>query len=295
MERINLQQLTSGDWMQRFPHWQKPLSLWVTLICIALSAWIVGKMIWMLHSEQATVAAWSANASAQPKTNSGMDISVLQKGDLFGHYNDQTPPPAPVKVDAPKTRLNLVLVGVVASSEPSQSLAVIANRGSQATYGLNEVIEGTRVKLKAVMPDRVIIDNSGRDETLMLEGIDYSKVSAQPAAAPTRTAKDTPVEDKLDAIRAAVAKNPREIFQYVTLSQLKQDDKILGYRVSPGKDPALFESVGLQNGDIATQLNGLDLTDPDVMSKVFESITDLTEINLTVERDGQQHDIYIQF
>ncbi|MGT0149781.1 hypothetical protein ACT691_10065 [Vibrio metschnikovii] len=43
------------------------------------------------------------------------------------------------------------------------------------------------------------------------------------------------------------------------------------------------------------QLNGLDLTDPSAMTQVFESISDLTELNLTVERDGQQHDIYIQF
>ncbi|EEX39196.1 general secretion pathway protein C [Vibrio furnissii CIP 102972] len=296
MERINFQQLTSGDWMQHLARWQKPMSVWVALICIAWSAWIVGQMVWMLPAEQTAVGGWVASTTTQTQTQSGMDISGLQQGDLFGQYNEQAPAVVKtVKVDAPKTRLNLELVGVVASSEPRLSLAVIANRGSQATYGLNEVIEGTRVKLKAVLPDRVIIDNSGRDETLMLEGIDYSKMSAQPAPAPSRAAQSASVDDKLDAIRAAVAKNPREIFQYVTLSQLKQDDKILGYRVSPGKDSALFESVGLQNGDIATQLNGLDLTDPDVMSKVFESISDLTEINLTVERDGQQHDIYIQF
>ncbi|ADT85723.1 type II secretory pathway, component EpsC [Vibrio furnissii NCTC 11218] len=296
MERINFQQLTSGDWMQHLARCQKPMSVWVALICIAWSAWIVGQMVWMLPAEQTAVGGWVASTTTQTQTQSGMDISGLQQGDLFGQYNEQAPAVVKtVKVDAPKTRLNLELVGVVASSEPRLSLAVIANRGSQATYGLNEVIEGTRVKLKAVLPDRVIIDNSGRDETLMLEGIDYSKMSAQPAPAPSRAAQSASVDDKLDAIRAAVAKNPREIFQYVTLSQLKQDDKILGYRVSPGKDSALFESVGLQNGDIATQLNGLDLTDPDVMSKVFESISDLTEINLTVERDGQQHDIYIQF
>ncbi|MGT0149779.1 type II secretion system protein N [Vibrio metschnikovii] len=48
---------------------------------------------------------------------------------------------APVQVDAPPTRLNLTLVGVVASNELERSLAVIANRGQQATYGLNEQIE----------------------------------------------------------------------------------------------------------------------------------------------------------
>ncbi|NCO47004.1 MAG: type II secretion system protein GspC, partial [Vibrio sp.] len=168
-----------------------------------------------------------------------------------------------------------------------------------ATYGVNEVIEGTRVKLKAVFNDRVIIDNSGRDETLMLDGIDYHKPSvATPervVASNVRGNNPASAEEKLDDIRAAIASNPQEIFKYVRLSQVKRDDKVLGYRVSPGQSPELFESVGLQDGDVAIALNGQDLTDPDAMNKIFQSVSELTEMNLTVERDGQSHDIYIQF
>ena len=61
---------------------------------------------------------------------------------------------------------------------------MIANRGTQATYGINEEIEGTRAKLKAVLIDRVIIDNSGRDETLMLEGIEYKRLAVSAPASP---------------------------------------------------------------------------------------------------------------
>ncbi|QXO17535.1 type II secretion system protein GspC [Vibrio ostreae] len=299
VERISFQPLASVNWMQRLSGWQKPLSVWLAVLCIALSAWIVGKMVWMFHGDQTAVSAWAPSVTARQTNQTHFDLTNLQQGAIFGRYSEKvTPVATPVKVDAPKTRLNLVLVGVVASSEPTQSLAVIANRGQQSTYGLNEVIEGTRVKLKAVLPDRVIIDNSGRNETLMLEGLDYSKLNTAQPERRARNSAETGAndqEDKLAAIRAAVANNPSEIFQYVTMSQVKQDDQILGYRVSPGKDRALFEAVGLQNGDIATQINGLDLTDPDVMSKLFESVSDLTELNLTVERDGQQHDIYIQF
>ncbi len=104
-----------------------------------------------------------------------------------------------------------------------------------------------------------------------------------------------PNEDKLDKIRQAILKKPQEIFQYVRLSQVKEEDTIVGYRVSPGKDASLFESSGLENGDIATEFNGFDLTAPDVMNKLASSMSDMTEINLTVLRDGQQYDIYIQF
>ncbi|CSB08321.1 general secretion pathway protein C [Vibrio cholerae] len=46
---------------------------------------------------------------------------------------------------------------------------------------------------------------------------------------------------------------------------------------------------------MAVALNGLDLTDPNVMNTLFQSMNEMTEMSLTVERDGQQHDVYIQF
>lgn len=306
MRRINLSSMTSSSsWqiglLQKIPQWQKQISFALTLLLLILSAWIMGKMVWLLQQNTFDVAPWvPTSSSSTTATQQSLDLSSLQQGDLFGRYSEEKAEVVQTVVkDAPKTSLNLLLVGVVASNEPSRSLAVIANRGSQATYGVNEVIEGTRAKLKAVLVDRVIIDNSGRDETLMLDGVDYHKPSVQVpekvVASNARGNNPASEEEKLDDIRIAISRNPQEIFKYVRLSQVKRDDKVLGYRVSPGKSPELFESVGLQNDDIAIQLNGQDLTDPDAMSKIFQSVSELTEINLTVERDGQPHDIYIQF
>ncbi|MEI8672371.1 type II secretion system protein GspC [Vibrio sp. SA48] len=306
MRRINLSSMTSSSsWqiglLQKIPQWQKQISFALTLLLLILSAWIMGKMVWLLQQNTFDVAPWvPTSSSSTTVTQQSLDLSSLQQGDLFGRYSEEKAEVVQTVVkDAPKTSLSLLLVGVVASNEPSRSLAVIANRGSQATYGVNEVIEGTRAKLKAVLVDRVIIDNSGRDETLMLDGVDYHKPSVQVpervVASNARGNNPASEEEKLDDIRIAISHNPQEIFKYVRLSQVKRDDKVLGYRVSPGKSPELFESVGLQNDDIAIQLNGQDLTDPDAMSKIFQSVSELTEINLTVERDGQPHDIYIQF
>ncbi|MBD1566107.1 type II secretion system protein GspC [Vibrio sp. S12_S33] len=306
MRRINLSSMTSSSsWqiglLQKIPQWQKQISFALTLLLLILSAWIMGKMVWLLQQNTFDVAPWvPTSSSSTTVTQQSLDLSSLQQGDLFGRYSEEKAEVVQTVVkDAPKTSLSLLLVGVVASNEPSRSLAVIANRGSQATYGVNEVIEGTRAKLKAVLVDRVIIDNSGRDETLMLDGVDYHKPSVQVpervVASNARGNNPASEEEKLDDIRIAISRNPQEIFKYVRLSQVKRDDKVLGYRVSPGKSPELFESVGLQNDDIAIQLNGQDLTDPDAMSKIFQSVSELTEINLTVERDGQPHDIYIQF
>lgn len=283
---------------------QRHVSKILAGILIAMTGWTLGQVVWLTQPQKNEIVAWQSPviAGGQSNNKQGLSLAGLQAMNLFGVYNENKAKlvvKAPVVQDAPKTRLNLVLVGAVASSNPSASLAVIANRGQQATYGLGEEIEGTRAKLKAVLVDRVIIDNEGRDETVMLEGLEYKKLGDSTSHAPASStiAKNNPpdTDEQLAQIREEITADPQKIFQYVRLSQVKKDEQVIGYRVSPGKNPQLFQSVGLQDGDIAVQLNGNDLTDPAAMGKIFNSISELTELNLTVERDGQQHDIYIQF
>lgn len=303
--------LELGSGLDRFPAlnrllqngtvFQQKISVLTCCILLGITAWILGQLVWFIQPSEQSVTPWKASISSSNRQQASLDISALQKGNIFGAYNQAVAPVVeqPIVTDAPKTRLNLVLVGAVSSSNPKLSLAVIANRGKQATYGINEEIEGTRAKLKAVLIDRVIIDNSGRDETLMLDGREYKKLSAasQVKAKPTPSNRgNNPSSvDKLSEIKAIIAKDPQQLFQYVRLSQVKRDGNVLGYRVSPGKAPELFKSVGLESGDIATQLNGNDLTDPAAMGKVFRTLQEQSELSITVERDGQQHDIFIEF
>ncbi|EPN8543448.1 MULTISPECIES: type II secretion system protein GspC [Vibrio] len=281
---------------------QAKLSLLLTCLFIAITGWILGKIVWLAIPQSSEVPQWRPSASSVTANNKGdaIDFNALQNANLFGKYTEQKAAVVeqPIVKDAPKTRLNLTLVGAVASSDANTSLAVIANRGKQATYGLGEEIEGTRATLKAVLVDRVIIDNQGRDETLMMEGIEYKKLSESPqvarAQAQRAEAATSDVGEKLEQIREEIAKDPQSVFKYITISPVKKDGDIVGYRVSPGRDAALFNDVGLQPGDIAVQLNGIDLSDPSSSVQLMQVMSDPQELNLTVERDGQQYDIYIQ-
>ncbi|EGQ9178702.1 type II secretion system protein GspC [Vibrio alginolyticus] len=281
---------------------QAKLSLLLTCLFIAITGWILGKIVWLAILQSSEVPQWRPSASGVVASNKGdaIDFNALQNANLFGKFTEQKAAVVeqPIVKDAPKTRLNLTLVGAVASSDANTSLAVIANRGKQATYGLGEEIEGTRATLKAVLVDRVIIDNQGRDETLMMQGIEYKKLSESPqvarAQAQRAEAATSDVGEKLEQIREEIAKDPQSVFKYITISPVKKDGDIVGYRVSPGRDAALFNDVGLQPGDIAVQLNGIDLSDPSSSVQLMQVMSDPQELNLTVERDGQQYDIYIQ-
>lgn len=281
---------SSSPVLQKLIANQARVSALLTITLLLLTAWILGRLIWFPY-QQTQITPWKASASASQAADVRLDTANLYNSHLFGEYKAAVKPVVKQKLeDAPKSRLNVVVVGVVTSTNPQKSLAVVAKGGKQATYGINETIEGTRAKLVQVQSDRIIVDNAGRNETVMLEGLKYSAPvqKAQPKAANNLD------KGKLDQIRAEITSNPQQIFQYVRMSQLKRDGDVAGYRLSPGKSRELFDSVGLKEGDVATHLNGQDLRNAAAMGEIFKSLSELTELNLTVERDGQPYDIYIE-
>jgi len=267
-----------------------------TWLLVVLLAWILGRLVWSIAQPATAPSPWQVKTvSVSTANRTGFQVSDVLGMNLFGRYQQNAPivKKEPVKQDAPVTRLNLTLVGVVASSSPQTSLAVITNRGKQNTYGLNEAIEGTRATLQAVYVDRVIIRNSGRDETLMLDGVKFSK--EQPRQVPVKSvSKSSSPSSELGRIKQEILEKPQTLFSYIRLSQVKRDGKLVGYRVNPGKERALFDAVGLKANDLAVNLNGNDLTDPAVMAKLWTELSQATDFTLTVEREGQLHDIYIE-
>jgi len=278
----------------------KTLTQITTWLLIVMLAWILGRLIWSFIQPVDNLAPWQMKvASVSGSNTSSFQVSDVLAMNLFGQYQQNAPviKQQPVKQDAPQTSLNLTLVGVVASNRAETTLAVITNRGKQNTYGLNEAIDGTRATLQAVYVDRVIIRNSGRDETLMLDGVKFGQSQSQ---RPARS-KSKPVEmvkaapsSELDQIKKDILEKPQNLFTYIRLSQVKRDNELVGYRVNPGKDRVLFDAVGLKANDLAVSLNGSDLTDPTVMAKLWTELSEATDFTLTVEREGQLHDIYIE-
>ncbi|KDM92156.1 type II secretion system protein GspC [Photobacterium galatheae] len=288
---------------KRMPSMQT-LTRIVTWWLVIVLAWVLGRLLWSFLQPVETPPVWQAPiVSVTGSKQEGFQVSDITSMELFGRYRADAPkvvPQQPVKQDAPETKLNLTLVGVVASDDPNTSLAVITNRGKQNTYGLNEAIDGTRATLQAVFADRVIIRNNGRDETLMLDGVKFGQGNAR-AAAPSPAVRPTPRSeptesggDELAQIKQEILEKPQNLFSYIRLSQVKQDGNLIGYRVNPGKNRVLFDAVGLQPDDLAVSLNGNDLKDEAVMARLWTELSSATELTLTVERDGQLHDIYIE-
>ncbi len=54
----------------------------------------------------------------------------------------------------------------------------------------------------------------------------------------------------------------------------------------PGRQRQEFARLGLKPGDLVTQINGTPLDDPARGLDIFRSLSDSTQVSVTVERNG---------
>ena len=274
----------------------KAISPGITVVLVGASAWVMGKMVWFGQTDATNVPVWQPlEVSVASSTPPSYEVSKILSMNLFGQYQNtpKVKPTAPVVTEAPKTTLNVKLVGVVASSNPKLSVAVMSYQGKQNTYGIGEAIDNTRATIASIFADRVIIRNQGRDETVMLDGQKYQKSPPVSARQPQRKDPTASKATDVTAIKKAILSNPQSLFTYIRLSQVKKDGQLMGYRVNPGKDRALFDAIGLKPNDLAVSLNGKDLTDPAVMASLWSELSSVSAFSLTVERGGQLHQVDI--
>ncbi len=304
-----LQQLK--QYIGKLPH--AKLSWVVTLLAVVYIAFLMAKLFWLLWPEPVNKPLPTSyntatnNQFKRVNSKSIIDLHLFGKADSVA----KNKPSRQEKVinNAPETRLSINLTGIVAvSNNDKTGLAVIESQGQQATYLVEDVVKGTRAKLAQVLPDRVILDVSGRFETLMLDGLDFTKTVSMPVLAEREAdveqgPRELEIDQQIDATadedvkeaiietRDELLQDPGKLFDYIRVSQAMKDGELIGYRLSPGKDPALFKQMGLQNNDLAVSINGYQLSDMQQAMSAINELRNSTDANITIERDGEQIDV----
>jgi len=265
-----------------------------TVVAITLGIFVLyslARITWHVLTPAVEYQPWQLpKIQMGSNTPSAIDFSSYH---WFGRAGEQA---APVQIkqpvnDAPKTRLNLVLTGVVASDEPSRSMAIIQYQSKQETYMIDQKIASTRASVVEIYSDRVILNNNGKHETLMLDGFDYKKSTPISQSGPVRQPANKSLNRNLLKTRNEILANPKKLFDFISITPVKTKGKLQGYRLNAGRDPKLFHQSGLKPGDLAVSINGFDLTDIAQSMQVMNELRTMNNIMITIERDGQLNDI----
>jgi general secretion pathway protein C len=296
---------------------QKKIAQAITLLFIIYIAYLAAQISWLLAPKPSFTNSMVTTHVINTKSPvRNVDMSAIQALNLFGRYNEQPKAIALEVKDAPETKLRLTLTGVVASTDKATGAAIIENNGKQNTYGVGEIITGTRATLAQVMPDRVLIKQAGRLETLMLDGFKYKKAgqgnhakqinSANSHQSKLRSSglklndltssspqqaidlrKSKALTEKMTHLKKDLASNPGKLTDYLRISPMRKQGKVYGYRLMPGKDDEFFKSAGLKLGDIATQLNGFELSQPKQAALALRALREDNQVSLTIDRRGE--------
>lgn len=273
----------------------------VTLVCglfVAISAWILGHLIWTLVEPQSVMPA----GSSLPYSVSSSERSVAQPGfrelALLSPYGRADR--VPVAVDAPDTKLSWTLKGVLSDPDPARSAAILVTQGQpEKLYRVGATLPG-QVRLEQVLADRVMLMRDGQLETLRLKrnelnGSGRSARNARTAALPEVDANQTLAPDgnlaRID--REAWLNDPQRFAEVISANPVMVDGTLYGIEVSPARNAREFEAAGLKAGDVITDVDGTPVSQIEDYRDILRDMSGASSVSVSLERDGQPMNITI--
>ena len=202
---------------------------------------------------------------------------------------------------APITRLNLTLRGVIASGSPDVAKAIIADStGHENFYALGAKIPGGAT-LEEIHVNHVILKRNNRLETLQLpkeapRGQTFksrSRTSRSTARTVTSSAnKDTGT--LLREYRETLKTDPQQLMDLVRTQPYRENGRLVGYKIRPGKDRKLLRKFGLRSGDVVTAVNGVSLDNPIKGLEILRDLSTASQVSISIKRNGVAKNLSFQ-
>lgn len=148
-----------------------PLS-WLLLLGALAGLGYSGYEVYRRHLQAPAEQAFSFGAVTRATSGQEVGMEQIINAHIFGVV---PPKPAPKKekpkvVEAPKTKLNLLLTGVVTSPDPEGGMAMIEiQRGQTSVVRVGADIGKTGASLREVFADHILIERQGALEKLPIE------------------------------------------------------------------------------------------------------------------------------
>lgn len=295
------------------------VAIWIVnaalfVLCCFLVAGLVNAVIaqWIGPPPDAVAAPIQRTAVA---TRTWADRQVILDKNLF-NVSTLLPQVAPVEVidedeALEATKLPLRLLGTVASSDAASSWAAVEDQ-----QGRREVVVKVGDKLldkatvEAIQRRRLVLRHNGVREELALDEEDAAGSSVRPTAAAPKARSDARsrrraarpaannealkdrvrqvAEDRFAVDRNEVEsamRNTAEIFSQARILPKYADGEMVGVQLSAIQDGSLFQEMGIQDGDVITEVNGIVVSTPQDNTALLRELGEADEFKVTVTRE----------
>lgn len=249
----------------------------VILATLVLAIAVLSYFLFSQDNHQPIELSEEAQASflgnEDPKTNGNQNS---QSGETLVETNYP---------EAETTELELTLLGVVASNIETEASATIQSRLQVRTYFIEDQIAYTNAIIKEISNDRVVLDNNGEIEVLLLQGTDTTQTNLRPI--------DNSEKLTQAAADPSIGNRPKQLDHIIRLSSNDSVDQIEQYTVSPGLNPKLFKAARFKPGDVLQKVNGIDASTEEGLEQIQQLIPNAQTLVFSVLRGGRTIDLYL--
>jgi len=213
-------------------------------------------------------------------------VEIEQKEEPFVELEKEEKKSEPLE----PTKLKLVLWGTVTGQENVYAVIEDKKVRKQALYQKGDLIQGA--ELKKILRNKVILLFQGKDQFLEVQtnsrndtGFSNLKETIPVGAAPVKRTLDHDALDDTGSIMRQIKFRPH-------FSE-GEPDGLMVYGIRPN---SVFREIGLRNGDIIKDVNGVAIVSKNDVSGLFAEIEDQDDLKITLFRRGKIKELtYTQF
>ena len=301
--------------------WLAGAAALLTVIAVTLIASTAARFTWLVVASggQHPQVAEPMSLEEEPEgPSTAPRISDVAEHRIFGKPpGDEGSASAQEPDTLPETDRDLELRGVMAAPpEQGTGMAIIESQAGRRLYQVGiEVTEGLEVV--EIHAARVVLRDGADLEVLEIEHPEWEGATAVTAADPSEqphqfrhaengdTAGERPGGEaesggalgryEIETLRRQYERDPRSLMDIFAVAPVVDDGTIEGVRLSARDEEGaeILESSGLQEGDVIQRVENVPVRDQRRLEALGEQIDRVSELELQVERDGEEQEITV--
>ncbi len=187
---------------------------------------------------------------------------------------------------------NMVLKGLYGTRTSGFIIVALKATPKKTTIlSVGEVFSG--YKLKEIQNNSAIFTKDGTRFTLMLEDIKKMASTVQQSKQKRSVSDDEPISQKVVTRGdiAYYAKHPKQIWKEISIREVKDGNKIKGFKVTRIAPNSKFATMGLKRGDLIVKANNVELKSYRDALNIYTKIDKLDVVQIVIIRNGVEKEI----
>jgi general secretion pathway protein C len=256
----------------------------IVIVCLV----VIRDILKITHKRRDVPVVTSLDKTGAPKARKLEDYEIILRNNPFG-FDAGTLKPLTHSGEKAAAISDMTLIGTVTGPEVYSFAIFMAGKGTQEVYRVGESIPGVG-KLKRVETDKVFI--GGRERMIEVPIADIVTITDVTPAQKTpggssfarSIGQGSYIVDQKKVEQAI--EHPNQLMTDARLQPNITDGKQEGYVLREVRPGGIYQSLGLQNGDVLLRINEYNISNPENALQAFTALRGMERVQLDILRNN---------